>query len=68
MRLVVEVRGFGSFKVHFRPSRRAHNPQTGQMIATDAKYSPHFKPGKELRERVNSSRDYTQIITDSFGD
>lgn len=52
----IEVRGFGSFNLHFRPPRRAHNPKTGEKLVTAPKYAVHFKPGKELRERVNGSR------------
>lgn len=52
----IEIRGFGSFCLHYRPPRRAHNPKTGARVHTEAKYTPHFKPGKELRERVNASR------------
>ena len=52
----IEIRGFGSFAPRFRPPRRAHNPRTGERVFTLAKYAPHFKPGKELRERVNTSR------------
>ena len=52
----IEIRGFGSFSLHLRPSRNAHNPKTGEKVITEAKYSPHFKPGKELRERINASR------------
>jgi len=52
----IEIRGFGSFNLHFRPPRRAHNPKTGERVTTVAKYRAHFKPGKELRERVNGSR------------
>ena len=52
----IEIRGFGSFTLHHRPSRNAHNPKTGEKVVTQAKYSPHFKPGKELRERVDASR------------
>ncbi|KGP62337.1 integration host factor subunit beta [Legionella norrlandica] len=52
----IEIRGFGSFSLHYRPPRNAHNPKTGEKVITEAKYSPHFKPGKELRERVNASR------------
>ncbi len=51
----IEIRGFGSFSLHYRPPRSAHNPKTGAKVATVAKYTPHFKPGKELRERVNAS-------------
>lgn len=49
----IEIRGFGSFSLHYRPPRNAHNPKTGEKVATVGKYVPHFKPGKELRERVN---------------
>lgn len=52
----VEIRGFGSFSLHYRPPRNAHNPKTGEKVRTKAKYSPYFKPGKELRERVDASR------------
>ncbi len=51
----IEVRGFGSFSLHYRPPRRAHNPKTGVKVHTQAKHTPHFKPGKELRERVNAT-------------
>jgi integration host factor subunit beta len=50
----VEIRGFGSFSVHHRPARRGRNPKTGEAVDIPQKYVPHFKPGKELRERVNS--------------
>lgn len=59
----IEIRGFGSFSLHFRPSRKAHNPKTGERVYTEAKYTPHFKPGKDLRERVNESRAHTPIKT-----
>ena len=49
----IEIRGFGSFSLHYRPPRYAHNPRTGEKVTTEAKYSPHFKPGKELKELVN---------------
>lgn len=52
----IEIRGFGSFCLHYRPPRKAHNPKTGARVYTEAKYTPHFKPGKDLRERVNASR------------
>lgn len=52
----IEIRGFGSFAPRYRPPRKAHNPRTGERVYTTAKYAPHFKPGKELRERVNLSR------------
>ncbi len=59
----IEVRGFGSFSLHYRPPRKAHNPKTGDRVFTKAKYTPHFKPGKDLRERVNESRLTTAIKT-----
>ena len=50
----IEIRGFGSLKLNFRAPRNAHNPKTGEKVATIAKYTPYFKPGKELRDRVNA--------------
>ncbi len=52
----IEIRGFGSFSLHYRPPRNAHNPKTGEKVVTEAKYTPHFKPGKELKELVNNSQ------------
>ena len=49
----IEIRGFGSFSLHFRPPRTGRNPKTGTSVVLRGKYVPHFKPGKELRERVN---------------
>lgn len=49
----VEVRGFGSFGINYRPVRKGRNPKTGVAVMVPAKYVPHFKPGKELRERVD---------------
>ncbi len=51
----VEIRGFGSFSLHHRPARLARNPKTGASVHTPAKHVPHFKPGKEMRDRVNAS-------------
>ncbi|WP_456447479.1 integration host factor subunit beta [Thiolapillus sp.] len=50
----IEVRGFGSFSLHYRPPRMGRNPKTGEPVALAGKYVPHFKPGRELRERVNN--------------
>jgi len=50
----IEIRGFGSFTVHDRPARRGRNPKTGAPVDIPRKFVPHFKPGKELRERVNA--------------
>ena len=49
----IEVRGFGSFSLHFRPPRPGRNPKTGDAVALSGNHVPHFKPGKELRERVS---------------
>ncbi|MGH8320812.1 MAG: HU family DNA-binding protein, partial [Gammaproteobacteria bacterium] len=46
-------RGFGSFSLHFRPPRMGRNPKTGSSVALSGKHVPHFKPGKDLRDRVN---------------
>ena len=51
----IEIRGFGSFSLHFRPPRMGRNPKTGEAVALPGKHVPHFKPGKELRERVNAA-------------
>ncbi|MEN9311788.1 MAG: hypothetical protein RLY77_1913 [Pseudomonadota bacterium] len=48
----IEIRGFGSFSLNYRPPRTGRNPKTGDAVALSGKYVPHFKPGKELRERV----------------
>lgn len=53
----IEIRGFGSFSLHFRPPRIGRNPKTGEAVALSGKHVPHFKPGKDLRERVNTGRD-----------
>ena len=50
----IEIRGFGSFSLHFRPPRIGRNPKTGDSVALPGKHVPHFKPGKELRDRVNN--------------
>ncbi|ATD67979.1 MULTISPECIES: integration host factor subunit beta [Luteimonas] len=50
----IEVRGFGSFSLHFRPPRTGRNPKTGDAVALPGKHVPHFKPGKELRDRVSN--------------
>ena len=50
----IEIRGFGSFSLHFRPPRLGRNPKTGDSVALPGKHVPHFKPGKELRDRVNT--------------
>ncbi|MCU0834218.1 MAG: integration host factor subunit beta [Chromatiaceae bacterium] len=51
----IEIRGFGSFSLHYRPPRIGRNPKTGESVALAGKHVPHFKPGKELRDRVNDA-------------
>lgn len=52
----IEIRGFGSFSLHYRAARLGRNPKTGDSVELPGKFVPHFKPGKELRERVNNGR------------
>lgn len=59
----IEIRGFGSFSLHFRPPRVGRNPKTGASVDLTGKHVPHFKPGKELRERVDKSREMGNSIT-----
>lgn len=49
----IEIRGFGSFSLRFRKPRTGRNPKTGEPVQLPSKFTPHFKPGKELRERVD---------------
>ncbi|MFT4797906.1 MAG: integration host factor subunit beta [Candidatus Azotimanducaceae bacterium] len=49
----IEIRGFGSFSLHYREARLGRNPKTGEKVNLAGKFVPHFKPGKELRDRVN---------------
>ncbi len=51
----IEIRGFGSFSLNYRPPRQGRNPKTGDTVPVPAKYVPHFKAGKELRDRVDES-------------
>jgi integration host factor subunit beta len=51
----VELRGFGAFSTRSRDARTGRNPRTGEQVAVDAKKVPYFKPGKEMRERLNLS-------------
>ena len=52
----IEIRGFGSFELRYRKPRKARNPKTGETVYTESKYVIHFKPGKQMRDRVNDSR------------
>ncbi len=57
----IEIRGFGSFTLHYRAPRLGRNPKTGDSVSLSGKYVPHFKPGKELRDRIDASRVKTEI-------
>ena len=50
----IEIRGFGSFSLRYRKPRIGRNPKSGMSVNINERYVPHFKPGKELRERVNN--------------
>ncbi|WP_225721205.1 integration host factor subunit beta [Candidatus Vallotiella sp. (ex Adelges kitamiensis)] len=62
----IEIRGFGSFVLNCRPARIGRNPKSGQSVRVLEKWVPHFKPGKELRERVNSK--VNQLTKSNIGD
>ena len=51
----IEIRGFGSFSLRYRKSRIGRNPKSGESVNIDERYVPHFKPGKNLKERVKTS-------------
>ena len=57
----VEIRGFGSFSLNYRPARVGRNPKSGETVQVPAKYIPHFKAGKELRERIDAATDYMSV-------
>ena len=58
----IEIRGFGSFCLHYRPPRIGRNPKSGEPVTLSEKHVPHFKPGKELRERVNNQINKMDIV------
>ena len=53
----IEIRGFGSFSLRYRKSRIGRNPKSGESVNIDERYVPHFKPGKNLKKRVNNGID-----------
>jgi len=53
----IEIRGFGSFDLNYRPPRTGRNPKSGEKVKVPEKYVPHFKAGKEMRERVDYKED-----------
>ena len=58
----IEIRGFGGFDLHHRAPRRARNPMTGEAVQLPAKVVLHFKPGKDLKDRVNAAREQYVIV------
>lgn len=62
----LEIRGFGSFSLNHRPARLGRNPKTGEKVSVPAKWTPHFKAGKELRESVDWHTALTDVKPD-FG-
>lgn len=63
----IEIRGFGSFSLHYRAPRTGRNPKTGDKVELEGKYVPHFKPGKELRDRANiTGRRWTLTTKPAF--
>lgn len=52
----IEIRGFGSFGLNYRPPRMGRNPKSGEQVMVAEKFVPHFKPGKDLREQVDYPR------------
>ncbi|MCB1693475.1 MAG: integration host factor subunit beta [Pseudomonadales bacterium] len=63
----IEIRGFGSFSLHYRAPRVGRNPKTGEKVELAGKYVPHFKPGKELRDRVNLGLEAEMRAAESAG-
>lgn len=64
----IEIRGFGSFSLHYRAPRIGRNPKTGESVGLAGKHVPHFKPGKELRDRVNESLPPDEYEVDGDGE
>ena len=60
----IEIRGLGSFGLNFRPPRVGRNPKTGERVQVPRKYVPHFKAGKELRERVMATTSTQRLLID----
>ena len=58
----IEIRGFGGFDLHHRAPRRARNPMTGEAVQLPAKVVLHFKPGKDMKDRVNAAREQYVIM------
>ena len=52
----IEIRGFGSFSIRYRAPRLGRNPKTGTKVQLGSRFVPHFKPGKDLRDKVNEAQ------------
>ena len=57
----IEIRGFGSFGLNYRPARVGRNPKSGEAVQVPAKYIPHFKAGKEMRERIDAAAEQDNV-------
>ena len=64
----IEIRGFGSFALNYRPPRVGRNPKSGDRVQVPAKYVPHFKAGKELRERVDGNEEGHNDSSEGYDD
>ncbi|WP_297451085.1 integration host factor subunit beta [Ferrovum sp.] len=64
----IEIRGFGSFGLNHRPARQGRNPKTGEKVHVPEKFVPHFKPGKDLRDRVDLTESIRIVEADGAGD
>ncbi len=60
----IEIRGFGSFSLNYRPEREGRNPRSGEKVKVPAKYVPHFKAGKDMRERVDAMAGRIPLVSD----
>ncbi len=58
----IEIRGFGNFQLRYQSPRIARNPSTGETVQVQAHHTIHFKPGKDMRDRVNTGRDHYRIM------
>ena len=62
----IEIRGFGSFRLNYRQPRTGRNPMTGEKVSVPAKYSPHFKPGLEMRQSVDRQKPKDSVQTNAL--
>lgn len=62
----IEIRGFGAFSLRYRPPRKAHNPKTGEKVATLGKYVLYFRPGKDFKGRINTIEQMEEETEEAF--